>query len=292
MDLGPVGIWSMDLDRQPLAAAQAAVTELDELGFPVLWIPEAVGKEVMSHAALLLCASPRIVVATGIANLWARDATAMVNAQRTLTEGFPERFILGVGISHKSVVAHRGHTAGGPLQITREYLDAMDAASYVGPQPTTKGQRVLAALGPKMLDLAAERTDGAHTYTVPVEHTAFARARLGAGPQLVVEQKVVLVEDAAEARRIARRNMKQPLRLPNYANNLRRFGFSDDDLAEGGSNRLVDALVAHGGLGEVHRRIEEHLAAGASQVALQVLTADPSVLPLAEWRELSALLKG
>src|SRR3954454_13911565 len=128
MELGHVGIWSMDLERQPRTAAQAAVAELDALGFPALWIPEAFGKELMSHAALLLSASPRIVVAAGIANLWARDAMAMANGQRTLTEGFPERFLLGVGVSHTGTVARRGHTLAGPLQTTREYLEAMDAA--------------------------------------------------------------------------------------------------------------------------------------------------------------------
>ncbi|SNQ50194.1 LLM class F420-dependent oxidoreductase [Frankia canadensis] len=290
MQTGRIGIWSMDLERQPLAAARQAVAELDELGFPTLWIPEAVGKEVMSHAALLLTASDRIIVATGIANLWARDATAMANAQRTLTEGFPERFLLGVGVSHGPTVANRGHAQTSPLQATREYLAAMDAAVYAGASTDAPLRRVLAALGPRMLDLAAELTAGAHTYTVPVEHTAVARKRLGEGPLLIPEQKVVLVSDPSEARRIARRNLGRGLRLPNYANNLRRLGFTDDDLAERGSDRLIDALVAWGDLDAVRRRVDEHLDAGADHVALQVLVEDPKALPLREWRELAALL--
>ena len=195
MNIGRVGIWSMALEAQPLSVAQEAAAELDELGFPALWIPEALGKEVMSHAALLLAATRRMVVATGIANLWARDATAMVNAQRTLTEGFPERFLLGIGVSHTPTVALRGHTLVSPVQATRDYLAAMDATRYFGAVPAAPLHRVLAALGPRMLTLAAELTEGAHTYTVPVEHTEQARRRLGPGPLLIPEQKVVLVSD-------------------------------------------------------------------------------------------------
>lgn len=293
MNIGRVGIWSMALEAQPLSVAQEAVAELDELGFPALWVPEALGKEVMSHAALLLAATRGMVVATGIANLWARDATAMVNAQRTLTEGFPERFLLGIGVSHTPTVAHRGHTLVSPVQATRGYLEAMDAARYFGAAPAAPLHRVLAALGPRMLTLAAELTEGAHTYTVPVEHTEQARRRLGQGPLLIPEQKVVLASDPADARRIGRANVGRLLRLPNYAGNLRRLGFTDEDFADGGSDRLVDALVAWGDVEDVRRRVKEHLDAGADHVALQVLTADssaPAALPLREWRELAALL--
>ena len=290
MNIGRVGIWSMALEAQPLSIAQEAAAELDELGFPALWVPEALGKEVMSHVALLLAATGRMVVATGIANLWARDATAMVNAQRTLTEGFPERFLLGIGVSHTPTVALRGHTLVSPVQATRDYLAAMDATRYFGAVPAAPLRRVLAALGPRMLTLAAELTEGAHTYTVPVEHTEQARRRLGPGPLLIPEQKVVLVSDPADARRIARATIGRLLRLPNYAGNLRRLGFADADFADGGSDRLIDALVAWGDVEDVRRRVKEHLDAGANHVALQVLTADPTALPLREWRELAALL--
>ena len=290
MNIGRVGIWSMALEAQPLSVAREAVAELDELGFPALWVPEALGKEVMSHAALLLAATGRMVVATGIANLWARDATAMVNAQRTLTEGFPERFLLGIGVSHTPTVALRGHTLVSPVQATRDYLAAMDATRYFGAVPAAPLRRVLAALGPRMLTLAAELTEGAHTYTVPVEHTEQARRRLGPEPLLIPEQKVVLVSDPADARRIARATISRLFRLPNYAGNLRRLGFADTDFADGGSDRLIDALVAWGDVEDVRRRVKEHLDAGADHVALQVLTADPTALPLREWRELSALL--
>jgi probable F420-dependent oxidoreductase len=290
MNIGTVGIWSMDLEAQPMSVARDAVAELDELGFPALWIPEAIGKEVMSHAALLLAATRRMVVATGIANLWARDATAMANAQRTLTEAFPDRFLLGIGVSHRPTIGQRGHTMSSPVQATREYLQAMDAAPYTGAGPIAPPRRILAALGPKMLNLAAEMTSGAHTYTVPVEHTERARRDLGAGAWLVPEQKVVLSTDANEARSVARKNVGRVIRLPNYANNLRRLGFSDDDLADKGSNRLIDALVAWGSVDDVRRRVKEHLDAGADHVALQVLTTERGQLPLPEWRELTALL--
>jgi probable F420-dependent oxidoreductase len=290
VNIGRVGIWSMALEAQPLFVAREAVAELDELGFPALWLPEALGKEVMSHAALLLAATRRMVVATGIANLWARDATAMVNAQRTLTEGFPERFLLGIGVSHTPTVALRGHTLVSPVQATRDYLAAMDATRYFGAAPAAPLRRVLAALGPRMLTLAAELTEGAHTYTVPVEHTEQARRRLGPGPLLIPEQKVVLVSDPADARRIGRATISRLFRLPNYAGNLRRLGFADMDFADGGSDRLIDALVAWGDVEDVRRRVKEHLDAGADHVALQVITADPTALPLREWRELSALL--
>ena len=290
MNIGRVGIWSMALEAQPLSVAREAVAELDELGFPALWVPEALGKEVMSHAALLLAATGRMLVATGIANLWARDATAMVNAQRTLTEGFPERFLLGIGVSHTPTMALRGHTLVSPVQATRDYLAAMDATRYFGAVPAAPLRRVLAALGPRMLTLAAELTEGAHTYTVPVEHTEQARRRLGPGPLLIPEQKVVLVSAPADARRIARATISRLFRLPNYAGNLRRLGFADTDFADGDRDRLIDALVAWGDVEDVRRRVKEHLDAGADHVALQALTADPTALPLREWRELSALL--
>ena len=242
MKIGRVGIWSMALEAQPLSVAQEAAAELDELGFPALWIPEALGKEAMSHAALLLAATRRMVVATGIANLWARDATAMVNAQRTLTEGFPERFLLGIGVSHTPTVAQRGHALVSPVQATRDYLEAMDAARYFGAPPAAPLHRVLAALGPRMLALAAELTEGAHTYTVPVAHTEQARRHLGQGPMLIPEQKVVLVSDPVGARRIGRANVSRLLRLPNYAGNLRRLGSPTRTLptvaATGSSTRL------------------------------------------------------
>jgi probable F420-dependent oxidoreductase len=204
----------------------------------------------------------------------------MANGARTLIDAYPDRFLLGLGVSHAPVVKVRGQTYARPLEYMRHYLDAMDAAPYVGPK--VEVPRVLAALGPQMLRLSAERAFGAHPYFVPVEHTTVARRELGAGPLLAVEQAVVLSEDAAIARATARRHMKRYLELDNYVNNLQRLGWTDRDLGEGGSDKLVDAIVAWGGTAAIKGRIDEHRKRGADHVCLQVLRADPANPPTAD----------
>ena len=242
---------------------------------------------------MLLAATRRLPIATGITNMWGRDALAMASAQKTLSEAFPDRFVLGIGVSHAPLVEGlRGHRYERPLSAMRDYLDAMDRAPYMSPAPAKPTVRVLGALAPKMLALAAERSAGAHPYFVPVEHTAAAREILGAGPLLAPEQAVVLETDAEKARLIARAHMATYLGLPNYVNNLRRLGFSDGDLAGGGSDRLVDAIVAWGDVEAIVRRVADHHAAGADHVCIQVLGADGAGVPLAEWRELAPALLG
>ncbi|MDP1820409.1 MAG: LLM class F420-dependent oxidoreductase [Acidimicrobiales bacterium] len=288
MQLGRVGLWTFQLDLQPASAAREAATELDELGYSTLWLPEAVGREPFVNSALVLSSTERMVVATGIASVWARDAMTMAAGHLTLSEAFPGRFLLGVGVSHQPMVDHvRGHHYEKPLGKMRSYLDEMDRAIYVAPRPPDEPRRVLAALGPKMLQLAAERALGAHPYFVPVEHTAVAREVLGDGPMLCPEQAVVLSTDPDEARAAARQHMGTYLTLPNYTNNLRRLGWTDDDLGDGGSDRLVDAIVAWGDEAAIVERIQAHLAAGADHVCLQVLSSDATVLPMAEWRTLA-----
>lgn len=289
--LGRVGVWA-NLDRVPAAALREFVAEVDALGYGALWFPEtAGGKEAFSLATLLLASSRRVVVATGIANLWARDAMAMANGARALGEAFPGRFLLGVGVSHRPSVELRGHRYDHPLREMRGYLDAMDAARYVGPATAEPAPRVLAALGPRMLRLAAERSAGAHPYFVPVEHTALARESLGPGPLLAVEQAVMLENDPAVARRIAREaHTSRYLRLENYANNLRRLGWRDEDLRDGGSDRLVDAIVASGDVAAVRDRVREQLDRGADHVCVQVLRADPARPPIDELRALAPAL--
>jgi probable F420-dependent oxidoreductase len=291
MDIGRIGIWTAVLDQQPAARARQAAAEIEALGFGALWFPEALGREAFTNAALLLGGTRRIVVATGIANIWVRDATAMAAAQKTLAEAHPGRFLLGIGVSHAPLVGMRGHDYDKPLSAMRRYLDAMDAAPFVAVGPSTPPQRVIAALAPRMLELAAERAWGSHPYFVPPEHTARARAALGPAALLAPEQAVVLETDAATARAIAREHMGMYLTLPNYVNNLKRLGFSDADVANGGSDRLVDAIVAWGDLDAVRRRVQAHLDAGADHVCLQALDADPRALPLRQWRELAALLR-
>jgi probable F420-dependent oxidoreductase len=291
MDIGRVGIWTFQFELQPAAVAQEAAAELEELGYRAVWIPEAVGREAFTHAGLLLAATRRIVVATGIANIWARDAMCMAAAQKTLTEAYPGRFLLGIGVSHAPLVeAVRGHRYEKPLSAMRAYLDAMDSALYMASAPVTEPVRVIGALAPKMLRLAAERAAGAHPYFVPPEHTAYARSILGQGPTLAPEQAVLLETNPSRAREIARAHMSTYLALPNYVNNLKRLGFSDEDIAGGGSNRLCDAIVAWGDLEAVRKRVSAHHDAGADHVCVQVLTADAATLPRNQWRELAAAL--
>ena len=287
--LGTVGVWTYDVERLPAAGARDYARAVESLGFAALWVPEGLGsKEAFAHASLLLAATTELIIATGIANIWARDAVAMANGARTLVDAYPDRFLLGLGVSHAPTVKTRGQSYARPLEYMRRYLDAMDTAPYVGPK--VEVPRVLAALGPQMLRLSAERTLGALTYFVPVEHTAAARKELGTSPLLAVEQAALLSEDAAGARTTARRHMKRYLDLDNYANNLRRVGWTDRDIAEGGSDKLVDAIVAWGGPGAIKSRIDEHRKRGADHVCLQVLRADPTGSPRADLERIAKVV--
>jgi probable F420-dependent oxidoreductase len=293
VNLGRVGVWTFQLDFQPSSRAGEVAAELEELGYGAIWVPEAVGRDPLVAVALLLGATQRIAVGTGIAGIYSRDAMAMAAGWKTVSEAFPGRFLLGLGVSHAPMVeGMRGQTYGPPLTAMREYLDRMDGALFVAAAPEEEPERVLAALGPRMLQLAAERAGGAHSYFVPVEHTARARETMGPGPVLAPEQAVVLEADAAEARRVARAHMAIYLGLPNYTNNLRRLGFTDDDLAHGGSDRLVDAIVAWGDVEAARDRVRAHDDAGADHVCVQVLPHEPSALPLGEWRALAPALLG
>jgi probable F420-dependent oxidoreductase len=291
VDIGRVGIWTFAFELHPAAQVREAAAVVEDLGYGAIWIPEALGREALAHSALLLAATKRIPVATGIANIWVRDATAMANGQKTLAEAWPNRFLLGIGVSHAPLVGLRGHGYDKPLSYMRQYLDAMDSAIYNAPPPG-ETMRVIGALAPKMLALAAERADGAHPYFVPPEHTKRARAALGPKKLLAPEQAVVLERDANVAREIARAHMQMYLQLPNYVNNLRRLGFGDDDIRGGGSDRLVDAIVAWGDVGAVVERVRAHHEAGADHVCIQVLPRDAKAMPVAEWKTLaSALLR-
>jgi len=255
------------------------------------WFPESIGsKEAFAHAALLLGASSHLIVATGIANVYARDPMAMANGARTLAEAYPGRFLLGLGVSHAPSVARRGSVYERPIERMSAYLDAMDAAAYVGPAPAEPVPVVLAALGPRMLELAAARTDGAHPYFVPVKHTVMARERLGKEPLLVVEQTAIFDTDRGRARETARAFAARYLSLDNYANNLRRLGWGDDDIAGGGSDRLLDAVVIQGDAQAIAARVREHLDAGADHVCVQLRAPDPADLCLAGYEQLSEAL--
>jgi probable F420-dependent oxidoreductase len=290
VDPGRIGLWTHVLDGLAMSAAQDQVAELAELGYGAVWIPEAVGRDPLVAASLLLSGSSDIVLGTGIASIWARDAMAMSASHRTITEAFPGRFLLGLGVSHQPAVDFlRGHAYEKPLARMRSYLDAMDSSLFMAAEPTTNPVRLLAALGPKMLELAADRADGAHPYFVPVEHTAVARETMGHGPLLCVEQAVVLETDPSVAREIARRHTSIYLTLPNYTNNLKRFGWTDDDIADGGSDALTDAIVAWGDIDAVRSRVQAHHDAGADHVCVQVIGADDAQVP-GIWRELAPAL--
>ena len=287
MMLGRVGIWTAALDALDVAAARDAVAALDAQGWGALWFGEAYGREAFTAAQLYLSASERLVVATGIASIYGRDAVAANAAARTLEAAFPGRFVLGLGVSHAPLVERmRGHRYDRPLAAMAGYLDAMDAAPYAvaGGQPPPP--RLLAALGPKMLELARDRAQGAHPYLVTPEHTARAREVLGEGPVLAVEQAGVLADDIDQWRRRAHWHLEIYTGLPNYRASWVRQGFGEPDFGRGGSDRLKDAMVVRG-IEAIRRRVQEHLDAGASHVCLQVLGADALDVPQHDWAELA-----
>jgi probable F420-dependent oxidoreductase len=289
--LGRVGIWTFALDRQPAPEAREFVADVESLGFRALWIPEGLGsKEAFAHAAVLLASSQRLNVATGIASIWARDAVAMANGARTIGDAYPGRFVMGIGVSHESSVTRRGEVYRQPLTRMREYLEAMASAPHACPDPERPVPVLLAALGPKMLELTAEHTAGAHTYFVPPEHTEVAREVMGPGPFLSPEQAVVLETDPDRARRIARKYMSGYIELPNYANNLLRLGWSADDLSDGGTDKLVDAIVAWGDVDAIAARVQSHLDAGADHVSVQPLGERSADLPTGQLRALAPAL--
>jgi probable F420-dependent oxidoreductase len=269
--LGLLNIWSFALQRLAARDEIAAARRFEELGYPAVWIPESLGsKDVLAHSALLLGATEKAIIATGIANIHARDPMAMANGARALGEAYPGRYVLGIGVSHAPSVKIRGGDYRSPLERMRAYIDAMNAAQYAAPVPDPPVPLVLAALGPQMLELAAERADGAHPYFVPVEHTPFARRHLGPDACLATEVTAVLTTDIAAGRTMARSFARHYLALPNYANNLRRLGWSDTDIENDGSDRLIDAVVAIGDADAIVRRVRDHLDAGADTVCLQI----------------------
>jgi probable F420-dependent oxidoreductase len=290
--LGRVGVWTFVLDRLPMGQARELAAELEELGFGAIWVPEALGRDALVNAALLLGGTRRCVVATGIASIYARSPSAMASGWKTVSEAFPERFLLGLGVSHAPMVEgiHR-QQYGPPVATMRGYLDAMDATPSFAAEPSSPPERVLAALGPRMLALAAAQTRGAHPYLVPPEHTAQARATLGPGPLLAPEQMVVLDTDPDRARAVARDSLRIYLPgLPNYVNNLRRLGFTDEDLGSPLSDRLVDAVVAWGDEEAIRARVQAHHDAGADHVCVQVLPGDDAERVAADYRRLAAAL--
>jgi probable F420-dependent oxidoreductase len=292
IDIGPVGIWTAALDAHPAVKAQEAAQQLEAMGFPVLWINETTGRDPFVLATMLLSATSELKVATGIANVYARDAVTMAACQKSLSEAYPRRFLLGLGVSSPVLVERvRRHSYDKPLSYLASYLDAMDAAPYSAVAPADDDGRVLAALGPRMLELAASRASGAHPYLTTPEHTRAAREIVGPGVLLAPEQMVAFETDPGAARAIGRAALSFYLRAPGYLANLRRLGFDDEDWADfkAPSDRLVDAIVAWGDIETITRRVAEHHDAGADHVCVQVLSAGAD-LPLPQWRQLADAL--
>jgi probable F420-dependent oxidoreductase len=272
--LGRLGVWTF-FEMLPAPKAAQLAQQVEALGYSALWFPEAVGRDPFSLISYLAAQTKRLVFATGIANIYARDAVTMRAIQETVGELSGGRFVLGLGVSHAPMVAGlRGHAYGKPVATMRAYLEAMEKAPYFGPKPAEETPVVIAALRPNMLRLAAERCAGAHPYNVTPEHTARARELLGKGPTLATEQMVLRETDPAKARAIARKNLAVYLGLPNYMNNWRWLGFDDADFANGGSDRLIDAVVAWGDERAIEARIQAHFDAGADHVCIQPFRAD------------------
>ena len=289
--IGRVGVWWSALGRRPAQEERAIVRELEEFGYPAFWFGEAnSNKEAFAHAGILLAATERIMILTGIASIYARDAVAMKNGAFALAEAYPERFGLGIGVSHAPMVEARGRAYEKPLPAMRGYLDDYDAADYGPPAPAHAPALLLAALRPAMLQLARDRSDGAHPYLTTPRHTARARELLGPSPILAPEQGFVLEEDPVAARAIARAHLSLYLKLPNYRASWLEEGFTDEDVAGEGSDRLVDALVAWGDADAIVRRVREHLDAGADHVCIQPVAQDIE-RGLAELRTLAPALR-
>lgn len=286
-ELRGVGVWSGGLRWGDGAAAVDAAAELESLGYSALWMPD-VGGDVFAALDRLLAATTSVRLATGVLNLWKHPAEEVAAGCATLADAHGERFLLGIGVSHAPLIDkdEPGRYAQ-PLAAMRAFLDGLDSA----PTPVDRSARVLAALGPRMLELARDRAAGAHPYNVPPEHTARAREALGPDAALLPEQTVALVANPTEARALGRRYLAGYFGFPNYVNNWRRLGFDDDDFADGGSDRLVDAVVAWGDEQAIAARVRQHLDAGATHVCVQVIS-EQGLFPHSVWRALAPALTG
>ncbi len=281
MDLGQVGVWWSGSWKTAGPQSFEVGAALEDLGYGALWSSGGFDPGLSSHFDRLLATTARLIVASGIVSIWASSPEEIASGVAGLETMHPGRFLLGLGVSHARIVEHYSR----PYDRMVAYLDALDVAD----PPVPADRRVLAALGPRMLALAAERALGAHPYFVPVEHTERAREIMGSGPLLAPEVAVVVERDAATARRLARKYMSLYLTLPNYTQNLRTLGYGDDDFAGDGSDRLVDAVAPWGDVGTVAARVKEHHDAGADHVCIQVIS-DLGTFPLSAYQELAGAL--
>ena len=285
-DLGRIGIWSMELRTGSAEAVGDAAAELDDLGYLALWIPGLDGPGTIAQVEVLLGATRRATIATGVLGLWSQPPGQLAADHHRLTAAHGPRLLTGIGVSNADSARSKGQTYPGAVTAMTDYLDRIDAAT----DPIPKGERVLAALGPKMTKLAAERASGSHPFLVTPQYIANSRELGGRDMLLAPHQIVVLDDSPSEARQTARGMVGAALGLPSYQANVRRMGFGDDDLASAGSDRLIDAVVAWGDLDAIAERIREHFDAGADHVALQVLAVPGGLTTAEAWRELASLI--
>jgi probable F420-dependent oxidoreductase len=270
-NLGKLGVWSF-IDNMTSREAVQFAQQLEQWGYSALWIPEAVGRDPFAIISFMAAHTEKLIFATGIANIWARDPMAMNAIHKTVAELAPGRFIMGLGVSHAPLVKDiRGHAYQKPVSTMRTYLETMQNSLYMAPTAESPAPIVLGALRQHMLQLSAEKASGAHPYFVPPEHTAWARNILGPDALLCPEQKLLMESDPDTARRIARSHMGTYTALDNYKNNLRQFGFEDADFENSGSDKLVDAIVAWGDESALQDRVKAHWQAGANHVCIQAL---------------------
>ncbi len=288
MELGKLGVWYF-FDTVPANVAAESAKRIESLGYSALWIPETAGRHPFASAAWLLANTTTLNIATGIASIYHREPGVTVAGQKTLAEHSGDRFLLGLGVSHQQFVEGvRKLKYGKPLSTMRNYLEAMDASPYMAAPPAVEPKRVIAALGPKMLELARDKCTGAHPYFASPSHTAEARKILGTDPWLCVEQKVVLEEDPAAARVAARKVAQVYLGLPNYRNNWKRMGLNDSDFENGGSDKFIDETFAWGSVEKIKDRLAEHVDAGASHVCIQPVNPN-GVFGDLDWQALEKL---
>jgi len=279
MDLGQKGVFCFTDALSPTQLIELA-QRTEELGYATLWYPEVLSYESFGLGGFLLAHTKKLIIASGIANIYARDAAATKQGQHTLAKLYDGRFLLGLGVSHVPLVKDaRGHEYRPPVATMRAYLEGMDKAAAIAPPLDEPPPTVLAALRPQMIALAARRTAGAVPYNVTPEHTARARTIMGPNKWLCVEQKVLLVNEPTKAREIARQVMAFYLPLTNYRNNWKRLGFADEDLEGGGSHRFLDGMVAWGSETAIRQRIQAHFDAGANHVRIQPLHPDGQPVP-------------
>lgn len=286
MDIGPLGIWSMELRNGESGEIRDAAAELDELGWGALWIPGLSGTDTLDVAEQLLDATTNAMIATGVVSLWSQDAGSLADAHHRLQGSYGHRLLTGIGASNAAAAQRAGRAFPGAVTAMEAYLDQLDAAR----DPLPANERVLAALGPRMAALAARRAAGLHPFLVTPEYTRSTRQAVGWGVLIAPHQALVLESDPQKARAAARDGIGMYIGFPAYQANLRRLGFGEEDLVAGGSDRLIDRLVAWGDLDAIAARLAEHDDAGADHVALHVLPATDATSVRLAWRELSSLL--